>query len=254
MAKVISLFNQKGGVGKTTTGVNFCACLAHRGKKVLAIDFDPQSNMTSGLGVDKNRVVNSIYNVLIDKVPIEETIIDINNNLSLVPASIALAGAEVEIASLPQRETLLKRRLAQILPKYDYIIIDCAPSLGMLPINALSASNAVLIPIQCEYYALEGVSQLINTVNLVKKGINPRLEIQGVLLTMFDRRTNLSTQVVDEVRSFFSEKVYNTIIPRNVRLAEAPSYGQNILEYDYSSKGSQAYMKFTDEFLLREEG
>ncbi len=253
MAKIIALFNQKGGVGKTTTAVNLCACLASLGKRVLGIDFDPQSNFTSGLDVDKSTLSKSVYNVLIDDYPIEKAILKTGiKNLDILPASIELAGAEIEISEIPQRETLLKRRLKDSVDNYDYILIDCAPSLGLLPVNALCLADSVLIPIQCEYYALEGVSQLVNTVNLVKRSLNPSLKIEGVILTMFDSRTNLSIQVVDEVRNFFSDKVFETIIPRNVRLAEAPSFGKTIIEYDKTSRGSIAYMNLAREIIKGE--
>jgi len=253
MSEIIALFNQKGGVGKTTTCVNLCACLADKGKKVLAVDFDPQSNLSSGFNINRSQLKHNIYNVIAGDVDINQIIIKSNTPfLDVLPGSIDLAGAEVEISNAPQRETILKRSLDAIKDNYDYIIIDCPPSLGLLPINALTAADSVLIPIQCEYYALEGVSQLINTVNLVKKSLNSSLYIKGVILTMFDARTNLSQQVTEEVRNYFGEKVYKSIIPRNVRLAEAPSYGMNILQYDPLSRGAKAYVELAKELIEQE--
>lgn len=254
MGKIIALFNQKGGVGKTTTCLNLCACVAAEGKKVLAVDFDPQSNLSSGLNIQRKSLKKTVYNVLIDRISVREAIIPTAvKNLDILPASIDLAGAEIEMSNTFQRETILGRALKEIKNDYDVIMIDCPPSLGLLPINALTASGGVIIPIQCEFYALEGVSQLMNTVNLVKRSLNPDLAIIGVILTMYDSRTNLSQQVVDEVSNYFGAKVFSAIIPRNVRLAEAPSYGMSILEYDSASKGAKAYMTVARELIKRIE-
>ncbi|HNR04391.1 MAG TPA: AAA family ATPase [Bacillota bacterium] len=250
MSKSIAVFNQKGGVGKTTTVINLCACLANRGKKVLMIDVDPQGNTTSGVGIDKTTLEKTIYDVLINGSDPRECIIDTNReNLFIIPSSVQLAGAEIELTEMNKRELKLRECIESIKDEYDYVFIDCPPSLGLLSINALSAVDSVLIPIQCEYYALEGVSQLMNTIKLVKRSLNPDLEIEGVVLSMFDGRTNLSIQVVDEVKKYFRGKVYTTMIPRNVRLAEAPSYGMSIIEYDMKSKGAESYMDLADEFI-----
>ena len=251
MGKAIAIFNQKGGVGKTTTNINLAACLALKGKKVLILDIDPQGNTTSGIGIAKKGLENTTYEILIseDMKP-EKAIMETRvKNLDIIPASVKLAGAEVELVQLDGREKRLKKAIEQIKSKYDYIFIDCPPSLGLLTINSLTAVDSVLIPIQCEFYALEGVSQLMSTVELVKKNLNPNLEIQGVILSMFDGRTNLSIQVVEEVKKHFREKVYTTVIPRNIRLAEAPSHGLPITEYDPKSKGAEAYIEFAEEFL-----
>ena len=255
MGKAIAIFNQKGGVGKTTTNINLAACLAIRGKKVLILDIDPQGNTTSGIGVTKRNLKNTVYNILIDKdYDPRKAIIKTNvENLDLIPASVDLAGAEVELVGMEGRENALKDGLEKIKDNYDYIFIDCPPSLGLLTINSLAAVDSVLVPIQCEFYALEGVSQLVSTIDLVKRSLNPKLEIQGVILSMFDGRTNLSLQVVQEVKKYFGNKVYATVSPRNVRLAEAPSYGMPITEYDPKSKGAEAYGDFADEFLDLEE-
>ena len=255
MGKAIAIFNQKGGVGKTTTNINLAACLALKGRKVLIVDIDPQGNTTSGIGVKKRDLKNTIYNILIDKDydPRKAIIKTDIKNLDLIPASVDLAGAEVELVELERRESTLKKGLDKIKDNYDYIFIDCPPSLGLLTINSLTAVDSVLIPIQCEFYALEGVSQLVSTIELVKKSLNPKLEIQGVILSMFDGRTNLSVQVVQEVKKYFGGKVYATVIPRNIRLAEAPSFGMPITEYDPKSKGAEAYMDFAEEFLDLEE-
>ncbi|MBQ9960636.1 MAG: ParA family protein [Firmicutes bacterium] len=255
MGKAIAIFNQKGGVGKTTTNINLAACLAMRGKKVLILDIDPQGNTTSGIGVSKKTLENTIYNILVDENfdPSDAIINTSVENLDLIPASVDLAGAEVELVQIEGRERALKNGLDKIKDQYDYIFIDCPPSLGLLTINSLAAVDSVLIPIQCEFYALEGVSQLVSTIDLVKKSLNPGLEVQGVILSMFDGRTNLSAQVVQEVKRYFGGKVYSTVIPRNVRLAEAPSFGLPITEYDPKSKGAEAYMDFAEEFLDLEE-
>lgn len=250
MGKAIAIFNQKGGVGKTTTNVNLSACLASLGKKILVIDIDPQGNTTSGFGIDKLSINLSIYDVLINGANVNDAIIPTNiNNLNIVPSNTDLAGAEIELTENKNRELTLRNAIEFIKDDYDFIFIDCPPSLGLLTINALVASDSVVIPIQCEYYALEGVSQLMNTIRLVKSSLNPSLEIEGVVLSMFDGRTNLSIQVVDEVKKYFKGKVYTSIIPRNVRLAEAPSHGLSIIEYDPKSKGAEAYMELANEFL-----
>lgn len=250
MSRVIAIANQKGGVGKTTTNVNLSACVAEAGKKVLAIDIDPQGNTTSGLGVDKSRVEQSIYDVLINDCPIQDTIVaTTQENLFLVPSSISLAGAEIELVSMLAREHILKNALQSIRENYDFVFIDCPPSLGLLTINALTAADRLLVPIQCEYYALEGLSQLLNTVQIVRKRLNPTLDVEGVVLTMFDGRTNLSVQVVDEVKKHFKNKVYSTIIPRNVRLGEAPSHGLPIIQYDKNCTGAEAYTDLAEELI-----
>ena len=254
MGKIISVANQKGGVGKTTTTVNLCAILAKKNKKVLLIDADPQGNATSGLGAEKDAEF-STYDILVSDVEIKDAIQDtIIKNLKICPANMNLAGAEVELVSMMSREQRLKEKLDLVKEKFDYIFIDCPPSLGLITLNSFTASNSVLIPIQCEYFALEGLGQLLNTINLVKKHLNKDIKIEGALLTMYDIRTNLSNQVVKEVKRYFENKVYKTVIPRNVRLSEAPSYGMPITEYDPRSKGAKSYMKFAKEFLkLNEE-
>ncbi|MBW4827763.1 MAG: AAA family ATPase [Clostridiaceae bacterium] len=255
MSRTVSIFNQKGGVGKTTTIINLGAAIGKKNKKVLIVDVDPQGNTTSGLGLNKRNLNTSTYDLLINEVPIEESIVKTSaENVFLVPSNVELAGAEVELVKLENRELRLKKALKKVYNEYDYIFIDCPPSLGILSINALVASNSVLIPIQCEYYALEGVSQLVDTIKLVKRSLNPSLEIEGVVLSMFDGRTNLSIQVVDEVKKHFRGKVYTSIIPRNVRLAEAPSYGLSVIDYDPKSRGAEAYIDLAEEFLeLSEE-
>jgi len=255
LAKVIAIANQKGGVGKTTTAVNLSSCLAYKGKKVLLIDIDPQGNTTSGLGIDKKQIRNSIYEVLIDELDIEEVIKDTQlENLKLCPSNIQLVGAEVELVSFISRETRIKAALEKVRDKFDFILIDCPPSLGLLTLNALTAADTILVPIQCEYYALEGLSQLMNTVKLVQKHLNTSLEVEGVVLTMFDARTNLSMQVVEDVKKYFKNKVYRTIIPRNVRLSEAPSYGLPIILYDPKSKGAESYLDLAQEVIDYSEG
>jgi chromosome partitioning protein len=250
MAKVIALCNQKGGVGKTTTAINLATYLALSGKKILLIDIDPQGNATSGLGINKHDIKSSVYHLLIDDVDPRSIMIGTQiNNLSLLPSNLNLTGAEVELVGTLGREHKLKKALAGLLNDFDFILIDCPPSLGLLTINALSAANSVLIPIQCEYYALEGLGQLVNTVNLVKENINPALEIEGVLLTMADYRTKLTNEVIGEVKKFFSGKVYETVIPRNIRLAEAPGFGKPIALYDRNSIAARKYEDFTNELL-----
>lgn len=249
MGKVISVANQKGGVGKTTTTVNLATLLAKKGKKVLLIDTDPQGNATSGLGVTKELEL-SVYDILVGDTTFEETVQETAvKNLKVCPSNISLAGAEVELVSMMSREQRLKTKLDEVKDQYDFVLIDCPPSLGLITLNAFTASDSVLIPVQCEYFALEGLGQLLNTVNLVKKHLNKSLEIEGALLTMYDARTNLSNQVVKEVKKYFEDKVYKTVIPRNVRLSEAPSYGMPISIYDPKSKGAKAYEKFTKELL-----
>ena len=253
MGKIISVANQKGGVGKTTTTVNLATILAKKGKKVLLIDADPQGNATSGLGLDKD-LEPSTYEILVSDVELEEAMQKtIIKNLRVCPANMNLAGAEVELVSMMSREQRLKEKVDIIKEKFDYIFIDCPPSLGLVTLNAFTASDSVLIPVQCEYFALEGLGQLLNTINLVKKHLNKNIRIEGALLTMYDIRTNLSNQVVKEVKKYFDNKVYKTVIPRNVRLSEAPSYGMPITEYDPRSKGAKSYIKFAKEFLKNNE-
>lgn len=254
MGKVIAVFNQKGGVGKTTTNVNLSASVAKMGKKVLVLDLDPQGNSTSGYGVEKSEVENTIYEVLINSDNIEAAIIKTEfENIDIVASATELAGAEIEFTSVEEREYILKKAVDKVRDNYDYIFIDCPPSLGMLTINCLTAVDSVLIPIQCEYYALEGVSQLMETISLIKRSLNPNLEIQGVVLSMFDGRANLSIQVVEEVKKYFKGSVYTTLIPRNVRLAEAPSHGKPAIYYDARCKGSIAYLELAEEFIDLEE-
>ena len=253
MGRVISVANQKGGVGKTTSTVSLAAALAVHGKKVLIIDSDPQGNATSGLGVQKGELEQDVYDVLVNQVPMADVIVPTTReNLMIAPSTIQLAGAEIELMSQPRREQRLKEAVKKIKDDYDYIFIDCPPSLGHLTMNAFTASDTVLIPVQCEYYALEGLSQLMNTITMVRKHFNPQLKIEGVLLTMYDARTNLGNEVKDDVIKYFREKVYKTIIPRNVRLSEAPSYGQAIVDYDPRSRGAEVYMELAKEVLAHE--
>jgi chromosome partitioning protein len=250
VGRIIAIANQKGGVGKTTTSVNLSACLAHIGKKVLLIDTDPQGNATSGVGVNKGEVQQCIYDILIDDINIKDVIRSTKvENLDIVPATISLAGAEIELVSTISREVRMKHAIQEAKDLYDYIIIDCPPSLGLLTINALTAADSIIIPVQCEYYALEGLSQLLSTIRLVQKHLNEDLMIDGVLLTMFDARTNLGIQVIDEVKKYFQDKVYKTIIPRNVRLSEAPSHGEPIIIYDSRSRGAEVYLDLAKEVV-----
>ncbi len=255
MAKIVAIANQKGGVGKTTTAVNLSACLAEKGQKVLLVDVDPQGNATSGLGIDKNTLEYSAYDVLINGTParqaVHKTMI---HTLDLIPSNINLVGAEVELVPRMARETILKKALSDIKHDYDYVFMDCPPSLGLITLNALTAADKILVPIQCEYYALEGLSQLINTIKLVKTNLNPVLEVEGVVLTMFDGRTNLSIQVADEVKKYFKNKVYKTIIPRNVRLGEAPSFGMPVIKYDEACYGTRCYNELADEMIENNGG
>lgn len=254
MGKIIAVFNQKGGVGKTTTNVNLSASLGQMGKKVLVLDLDPQGNTTSGYGIEKNEVENTIYEVMLEGVSIKDSIIQTEyDNIDIVAAASDLAGAEIEISEIEKREFILKDAINKVKDEYDYVFIDCPPSLGMLTINCLTAVDSVLIPIQCEYYALEGVSQLMQTIKLVKSRLNPNIDIQGVVLSMFDGRANLSIQVVEEVKKYFKGSVYTTLIPRNVRLAEAPSHGMPAVYYDSKCKGALAYLELAEEFIDLEE-
>lgn len=255
MGKSIAIFNQKGGVGKTTTNINLAACLAEQGKRVLIVDIDPQGNTTSGLGIAKKYLEWTVYSILVGDLDDPREAITSNGlpNLWIIPASVELAGAEIELIEIEGREQRLKNALEMVKDDYDFIFIDCPPSLGLLTINALTAVDSVLIPIQCEFYALEGVSQLMSTIELVRKNLNPELEVQGVILSMFDGRTNLSIQVVEEVKKYFKEKVYATVIPRNIKLAEAPGHGLPITRYDPTSRGAEAYQDFATEFINNEE-
>ncbi|BAD42314.1 ParA family protein [Symbiobacterium thermophilum] len=254
MSRVIAIANQKGGVGKTTTAVNLSACLADLGKRVLLIDVDPQGNATSGLGLDRRRLKASVYDVLLDELPLQEAVVNTRvRGLQVVPATIDLAGAEIELVPRIARESRLKQALDPVRDQYDFVLMDCPPSLGLLTINALTAADSILIPIQCEYYALEGLTQLMDTFRLVREALNPNLEVEGVVLTMFDGRTNLSIQVVEEVKRFFKGQVYRSIITRNVRLSEAPSHGLPITLYDPRSKGAEAYMELAREVIERVE-
>ncbi len=250
MSKIVAIANQKGGVGKTTTTVNLAACLAKAGKRVLLIDIDPQGNSSSGLGIDKRRVEKTVYDCLINEELMENVAISTQyENLDVCPSNLNLSGAEIELISVIGRENRLKQSLQGVKDKYDFILIDTPPSLGLITINTLTAANSVLIPIQCEFYALEGVSQLVETVKRIKKALNPDLFIEGIVMTMYDARTNLAVEVVDEVKRFFPEKVYRTIIPRNVRLGEAPGFGRPIIYYDEASKGAEAYTELAKEII-----
>ena len=254
MGRVIAVANQKGGVGKSTTAINLSACLAEKEKKVLTIDMDPQGNTTSGLGVDKNNVENTLYELLLGEAETKDTIVkDVVENVDLIPSNVNLSGAEIELIGVDEKEYILKKIIDKVRRKYDYIIIDCPPSLNMLTINALTAANSVLVPIQCEYYALEGLSQLIHTIDLVKDRLNKKLVMEGVVFTMYDARTNLSLQVVENVKDNLQQNIYKTIIPRNVRLAEAPSYGQPITLYETKSAGAEAYRLLAEEVINRED-
>jgi len=254
VGRIIAVANQKGGVGKTTTAVNLASALGRAGKKILVVDVDPQGNATSGLGVNKRQTTRSTYNLLIADASIEEVLIRTSfQNLDLLPSNLNLAGVEIELVEMPERAYRLRQALAPVKEKYDFIFIDCPPSLGLITLNALAAAQGLLVPIQCEYYALEGLSQLVSTVRQVKRMYNQDLDFEGVLLTMFDNRLNLTTQVVSEVKRHFSDKVYKTVIPRNVRLSEAPSYGQPIQYYEQGSKGAQAYDDLAKEFLKRQK-
>ncbi|MGY0373832.1 ParA family protein [Clostridium sp. JNZ J1-5] len=252
--KVVCIFNQKGGVGKTTTNINLCANLAMNGHKVLTIDIDPQGNTTSGLGIDKNKLNHSIYDVITSDISIEDVMFEseLINNFYIVPSNMELVGAEIELIDKEEREIILREKIKKLEDKFEYIFIDCPPSLGFLTINALTAADSVLIPIQCEFYALEGVSQLINTIQLVKRSLNKDLEIEGVVMSMYDNRTKLCNEVAAEVNKYFKDKVYNTSIPRNIRLAEAPSFGLPIMLYDDKCRGSEAYENLAKEFLEKQ--
>ena len=254
MGRIIAIANQKGGVGKTTTAINLSACLAEKGKKVLAIDMDPQGNMTSGLGVDKDSVEKTVYDLIIGEAQIEEIICkEVLENLDVLPTNIDLSAAEIELIGIENKEYIIKNEVEKVKENYDFIIIDCPPSLSMLTINAMTTADSVLVPIQCEYYALEGLSQLIHTIELVKERLNSNLEIEGVVFTMYDARTNLSLQVVENVKDNLNQNIYKTIIPRNIRLAEAPSYGMPINQYDPKSSGAESYRLLADEVIEKVE-
>ena len=252
MGRIIAIANQKGGVGKTTTAINLSACLADKGKKVLAVDMDPQGNMTSGLGLDKEFLEKTVYDMIIGESDIEEVLQkETMENLDVLPTNIDLSAAEIELIDVENKEFIVRNSIQKIRDNYDFVIIDCPPSLSMLTINAMTTADSVLVPIQCEYYALEGLSQLIHTVELVKDRLNPDLEIEGVVFTMYDPRTNLSLQVVENVKDNLQQNIYKTIIPRNIRLAEAPSYGMPINQYDPKSAGSESYMRLADEVISK---
>ena len=252
MGRIIAIANQKGGVGKTTTSINLSACIAAKGKKVLVIDIDPQGNTTSGYGIEKNDLENTIYELILGDCSVEDCILkNVIPNVSILPSNVNLAAAEIELIGVERKEYILRNEIDWVKDRYDYIIIDCPPSLSLLTVNAMTTADSVLVPIQCEYYALEGLSKLIHTVNLVKERLNTDLEMEGVVFTMYDSRTNLSAQVVDNVKSHLKQKVYNTLIPRNIRLAEAPSYGQPINIYDPKSTGAESYMSLAAEVINR---
>ena len=254
MGRIIAIANQKGGVGKTTTSINLSAAMAASGKKILVIDTDPQGNTTSGFGIEKNDLENTIYELMLSKCSIKECILnDVIDGVSIIPSNVNLAAAEIELIGIEKKEFILKREVEWIKDSYDYIIIDCPPSLNLLTLNAMTTADSVLVPIQCEYYALEGLSQLIHTINLVKERLNPDLDMEGVVFTMYDSRTNLSSQVVENVKSHLNQRVFETVIPRNIRLAEAPSYGMPINMYDAKSAGAEAYMSLAGEILNRKE-
>lgn len=253
MGRIIAVANQKGGVGKTTTAINLSACLAEKGQKVLAIDMDPQGNMTSGLGLDKDSAEKTVYDLLIGQAEIEDVICyNADENLDILPTNIDLSAAEIELIGIEEKEFILRNAVHKVRDNYDFVIIDCPPSLSMLTINAMTTADSVLVPIQCEYYALEGLSQLIHTIELVKDRLNPVLEIEGVVFTMYDARTNLSLQVVENVKDNLNQNIYKTIIPRNIRLAEAPSYGMPINKYDTRSTGAESYRLLADEVINKE--
>ena len=254
MSRAIAIANQKGGVGKSTTAINLSACLAEMNKKVLTIDIDPQGNTTSGLGIDKNQIENTVYELLLGECELEDCMISLEyGDITLIPSNVNLAGAEIELIGVDNKEYILKNEISKIKDDYDFIIIDCTPSLNKLTINAMTTANTVLVPIQCEYYALEGLSQLIHTIELVQERLNPQLEIEGVVFTMYDARTNLSLQVVENVKNNLQQTIYKTIIPRNVRLAEAPSYGMPINYYDGKSAGAESYRLLAEEVIHRED-
>ena len=255
MGRIIAIANQKGGVGKTTTSINLSACLAELGKKVLVIDLDPQGNTTSGFGIDKEEMENTVYELMLGECSIRESMTQVENieHLSLIPSNVNLAGAEIELLGINEKEYILKNAVDYIRDDYDFIIIDCPPSLNMLTVNAMTTADSILVPIQCEYYALEGISQLIHTIDLVQERLNPNLKIDGVVFTMYDARTNLSLQVVENVKNNLDQSIYKTIIPRNVRLAEAPSYGLPITLYDKRSVGAESYRLLAEEVLHRED-